>query len=328
MRWKSFHSAITAAIWVALGLASLILNEWSLTQLAQYMAYGIFAMGLAFIWGQAGILSFGQAIFFGIGGYCMGLVTLGQLPLAGDSTFAGLLLALIVPSIAAYVLGRLLFHGRGLAGAYLAIVTLCAAVIVETLAQQWSFIGGFNGLLGIPPFLVPWRTEADAYLTPTEIYFLMLAASLLVFLVLSYIIWSPIGTVLAAIRDNDQRTAFFGHDIVRYKVGAFVVSALVSGLAGALFVKQFGFAAPSLIGFGLSTEVLIWVAVGGRNVLLAAFLGALLVRSVEGELSDRLGNYWLLALGILFVVTVVLMPTGLFGRILMPQLPKRLRGES
>ena len=91
------------------------------------------------------------------------------------------------------------------------------------------------------------------------------AASLAVFLVLSYIIWSPVGTVLAAIRDNDQRTAFFGYDIVRYKVGAFVVSALVSGLAGALFVKQFGFAAPSLIGFGLSTEVLIWVAVGGAT---------------------------------------------------------------
>ena len=78
----------------------------------------------------------------------------------------------------------------------------------------------------------------------------------------------------------------------------------------------------------LAIVVLIWVAVGGRNVLLAAFLGALLVRSVEGELSDRLGDYWLLALGMLFVVTVVLMPTGLFGRVLMPQLPKRLRGES
>jgi urea transport system permease protein len=247
-------------------------------------------------------------------------------PVEFCSPFAGLLLALAMPSIAAYVLGRLLFHGRGLAGAYFAIVTLCAAVIVETLAQQWSFIGGFNGLLGIPSFLVPWRTDADAYLTPTEIYVLMLAASLLVFLVLSYIIWSPVGTVLAAIRDNDQRTSFFGYDIARYKVGAFVVSALVSGFAGALFVKQFGFAAPSLIGFGLSTEVLIWVAVGGRNVLLAAFLGALLVRTVEGELSARLGDYWLLALGVLFSVTVVLMPTGLFGRILAPPLPKRLRG--
>ena len=328
MRWQSTRSALTVAIWVALVLAPLFLNEWSLTQLALYMAYGIFAMGLAFIWGQAGILSFGQAIFFGIGAYCMGLVTLGRLPVLGDSTLVGLLLAMVMPAIAAYILGRPLFHGRGLAGAYFAIVTLCAAVIVEILAQQWSFIGGFNGLLGIPPFLASWRTEPDAYLTPTEIYVLMLAASLLVFLVLSHVIRSPVGTVLAAIRDNDQRTAFFGYDVPRYKIGAFVVSALVSGFAGALFVKQFGFAAPSLIGFGLSTEVLIWVAVGGRNVLLAAFLGALLVRSVEGALSDRLGDYWLLALGMLFVMTVVLMPTGLFGRILMLPLPRRLRGES
>ena len=100
----------------------------------------------------------------------------------------------------------------------------------------------------------------------------MLVAALFVFLILSYIVRSPIGTVLAAIRDDDRRTAFFGYNVVRYKVAAFVVSAAVSGLAGALFVKQFSFAAPSLIGFGLSTEVLIWVAVGGRNALLAAFL--------------------------------------------------------
>jgi urea transport system permease protein len=318
---------LTAIIWIALWLGPLILNEWNLTQLAQYMTYGIFAMGLAFVWGQAGILSFGQAIFFGIGGYCMGLVTLGQLPFLGDSTMVGLLLALVLSSLAAFALGRPLFHGRGLAGAYFAIVTLCAAVIVETLAQQWSFIGGFNGLLGIPPFAAAWRKGADAYLSATELYFLMLAAALIVFLILSYIVQSPIGTILAAIRDDDQRTAFFGYDIVRYKVAAFVLSAAVSGLAGALFVKQFGFAAPSLIGFGLSTEVLIWVAVGGRNALLAAFLGALLVRSGEGVLSDRLGDYWLLALGVLFVITVVLMPSGLFGRVLMPSVPRRLRRE-
>lgn len=154
---------------------------------------------------------------------------------------------------------------------------------------------------------------------------LMLVAALFVFLILSYIVRSPIGTVLAAIRDDDQRTAFFGYNVVSYKVAAFVVSAAASGLAGALFVKQFSFAAPSLIGFGLSTEVLIWVAVGGRNALLAAFLGALLVRSVEGVLSDRLGDYWLLALGVLFVITVVLMPSGLLGQILMPPVPRRFR---
>lgn len=324
----SFHTVLTAAIWLILGLAAFVLDEWSLTQLAQYMAYGIFAMGLAFVWGQAGILSFGQAIFFGIGAYCMGLVALDQLPMLGDGTPVGLLLAVVLPSMVAYILGRPLFHGRGLAGAYFAIVTLCAAVIVETLAQQWSFIGGFNGLMGIPPFLAPWRTGSDAYLTARETYLLTVALALMVFLVLLSIVRSPLGTILAAIRDDDRRTAFLGYDVVRYKVWAFVLSAAVSGLAGASFVKQFGFAAPSLIGFGLSTEILIWVAVGGRSVLLAAFLGALLVRSVEGVLSDRLGDYWLLALGILFIATVVLMPGGLFGRILTLPAPKRLRREA
>ena len=319
------RTMVTVGSWTLLGISSLVLDDWNLAQLAQYMAYGIFAMGLAFIWGQAGLLSFGQAIFFGIGGYSVGLVTLGHLPLLGSSTTCGFLLALLLPGCVSYALGRILFLGKGLSGAYFAIVTLCAAVVVETLAQQWSFIGGFNGLLGIPPLGAPWRSAADGYLTPVEDYLFMLAVAVLVFLGLLGVVRSPIGTVLAAIRDNDQRTAFFGYDVSRFKVWAFVVSAVVSGLAGGLFVTQFGFVAPSLIGFGLSTEVLIWVAVGGRNVLMAAFLGALLVRSVEGALSDRLGNFWLLALGVLFVVTVVLMPNGLFGRILALPPPRRFR---
>jgi len=170
-----------------------------------------------------------------------------------------------------------------------------------------------------------WRDDADPYLSTMEVYFLMLGVAFLIFLGLSFFIRSPIGTVFAAIRDNEERTAFFGYDIVRYKVGAFTISAVVSGIAGALFVKQFGFAAPSLIGLGLSTEVLIWVAVGGRNALLAAFLGALVVRSVEGALSERLGYYWVLLLGILFIATVIFMPSGIFGRILRPALPKRFQ---
>jgi urea transport system permease protein len=316
------------ALWTALALAPIVLGEWNLTQLAQYMAYGIFAMALAFIWGQAGILSFGQAIFFGIGGYSMGLVSLDRLPFLGDSAMAGLLLALILPAIAAYILGRLLFLGRGLSGAYFAIVTLCAAVVAQTLAEQWNYLGGFNGLLGIPPFTAPWHEVADMYMTARETYYLMFVIALFIFTGLLWIVRSPVGTVLAAIREDDRRTAFFGYDVTRYKVWAFVTSAVISGAAGALFAKQFGFVSPSLIGFGLSTEVLIWVAVGGRQVLMAAFLGALLVRWVEGLLSERLGSVWLLALGLLFAATVVLMPYGLFGRVLALQIPRRLRTMS
>ena len=325
MRSNKFSTHLTVGLWVAFALVPLALSQWNLTQLAQYMAYGIFAMALAFIWGQAGILSFGQAIFFGIGGYSMGLVALDRLPILGDSTITGLSLALVLPAVAAYILGRLLFLGRGLSGAYFAIVTLCAAVVVQTLAEQWNYLGGFNGLLGIPPFTSPWHDSADTYMTPRETYYFMLAIAAFVFVGLLLIVRSPVGTVLAAIREDDGRTAFFGFDVSRYKVWAFVTSAVVSGGAGALFAKLFGFVSPSLIGFGLSTEVLIWVAVGGRQVLMAAFLGALIVRWIEGLLSERLGNFWLLALGVLFAATVVLMPYGLFGRILALPLPWRLR---
>jgi urea transport system permease protein len=312
------------AMWMILVAAPIALDTWSLTQFAQYMTYGIFAMGLAFVWGRVGILSFGQAIFFGIGAYCMALVTSDAVPAVGKSTAVGLLLAALVPALVAYLLGQFLFRGRALGGAYFAVVTLCAAVIAQTLAEQSSFLGGFDGLLGIPPFSAPGR-GANEYLTQTETYLVMCFASLVVYLALSYVIRSPVGTILAAIRDNEGRTTFFGYNIVNYKAGAFALSGLVSGLAGALFVRQFGFAGPSLIGFALSTEVLIWVAVGGRNSLLGAFLGALLVRSVEGTLSERLGQYWLLVLGALFVVTVVLMPNGLFGRIFCDVIPRRLR---
>jgi ABC-type branched-subunit amino acid transport system permease subunit len=230
---------LTALVWAALLLAPLVLDEWRVSQLAQLLTYGIFALSLAFIWGQAGILCFGQAIFFGIGAYVMALVTLGKFPMFGASQWTGMLLASATAGVAAALLGLFLFRGRGLSGAHFAIVTL-------------------------------------------------------------------------------------GYDVLSAKLFAFTVSGGVAGLAGALFTAQFGFVSPPLLGFALSTEVLIWVAVGGRGVLLGALLGAILVRTVENTLSDSLGEYWLLAMGLLFIVIVVFAPEGLFGRLLRLPPPRRL----
>ena len=318
---------LSAAVWVALAACPLVIDAWAASQLAQYMTYGLFAMSLAFIWGQGGILCFGHALFFGIGAYAMALVTLGRLPALGDSQGVGLLLAILVAAGVANLLGRLLFHGRGLSGAFFAIVTLCTAFIVEIAAQHWRFVGGFNGLIGVPPLAAPWRSGAHAWLGPVESFYAVFAIVLAVYLVLLAIERSPFGTVFRTIRDNEYRTGFFGYDVTEYKTVAFTVSGAVAGLAGALFTAQFGFVSPALIGFALSTEVLIWTAVGGRGVLLAAFLGAVLVRSVEGVLSENLGNYWLLILGLLFVVTVVVAPRGLFGVVLSLPLPRRLAGR-
>lgn len=300
---------------LALVLAPLMLDDWRISQLAQLLTYGLFALSLAFIWGQAGILCFGQAIFFGIGAYIMALVTLGEVPILGASQWTGLLFATLGGGAAALVLGLFLFGGRGLSGAHLAIVTLCAAVVVEIAARRWDFIGGFNGLLGVPPLVVPWERE-DVYMTSVETYFLILGVVALVYLLLLWLSRSSYGTLLAAIRSNEDRTRFFGFDVTMAKLFAFALSGMIAGLAGAMFTAQFGFVSPPLVGFALSTEVLIWVAVGGREVLLAAVAGAMLVRWGENLLSDRLGQYWLLAMGLLFIVVVIMAPRGLFGRLL------------
>ena len=324
---KRLSVYITLCVWLVLLLAPLFLDEWRVSQIAQLLTYGLFAISLAFIWGQAGILCFGQAIFFGIGAYLMALVTLGRFPLIVESQWAGLLFAVIGPGIVAAVLGLFLFGGRGLSGAHFAIVTLCASVIAEVGARRWDFIGGFNGLLGVPPLMSP-VTRKDMFLTSTETYYLVFVFTAASYLLVLWLSRSAFGTLLAAIRSNEFRTRFFGYDVVIFKLFAFIVSAMLAGLAGGLFTAQFGFVSPPLVGFALSTEVLIWVAVGGRSVLMAAMLGAMLVRSVENTLSDTLGEYWLLTVGILFVIVVVFAPKGLFGGLLRLPAPSRFSQES
>ncbi|MCB5363598.1 branched-chain amino acid ABC transporter permease [Pusillimonas sp. CC-YST705] len=318
---------LTVAVWVALMVVPLFADEWSVSQMAQYVTYGILAMSLSFIWGQVGILCFGQAIFFGLGGYMMGLTTLERFTWFGGSQAMGMLLATLVPALAAYVLGKLLFVGKGLSGAFFAIVTLCAAFIVEICAQRIDFIGGFDGLLGVPPLMASWRT-GDDMLSANETFYFVLGSALVIYLIVLFIQRSPLGVALAAIRNNETRTASFGYRTIDYKVLAFTISGAMAGYAGALFTAQFGFVSPAIIGTALSTEVLIWVAVGGRAVLLAAFLGVLLVRTVESVLSTALGPYWLLTLGAFFILTVVVMPEGIFGRLMRLPLPKAWRAPT
>ena len=153
---SKYSRSLTVLFWAALAGAPLFLGGWNLGLLSQLMIYGIFAMSLAFIWGQGGLLCFGQSLFFGIGAYAMALTTKGMIPGVPAITLAGLVLAMILPALVAGLLGLALFKGRGLYGAYFGIVTLSAAVIAERLAINWSYIGGFNGILDVPPLRLEW----------------------------------------------------------------------------------------------------------------------------------------------------------------------------
>jgi branched-chain amino acid transport system permease protein/urea transport system permease protein len=148
------------------------------------------------------------------------------------------------------------------------------------------------------------------------LYYVILTIGFCVYLFCDRIVRSPFGTILAAMRSNEVRAEFFGYNIARYKIIIFAMGAAVAGLAGALFAAVTEFVSPTMLGFGLSTEVLIWVALGGKEVLLASFLGAMLVRMLEAFLSDLLTYYWILILGMFFVICVIFFPKGVFGKLL------------
>ena len=309
----------------AAATAPLFVEAWSLTQLSQYMTYGIFAMTLAFIWGQLGLLCFGHALFFGLGAYMMALSVKGMLPGLPASQLVGFALAVAAPGLWAVVFGYALFKGRSLTGAYFGIVTLAAAIIAERVAVNWNYVGGFNGILDIPALALKVGSWSWEISEPVPMYVTSLLFSAAVFALLFWLCRSPFGTLLRGVRDNETRTSFMGYDVPVIKTLAFAISGSLAGLAGALFTVQFYFVSPALVGFALSTEVLIWVALGGKEVILAAYLGAIIVKSVESFLSDTLGQYWLLVLGLLFTISVVFLPKGLLGGLLGLPLPWRFR---
>jgi urea transport system permease protein len=284
-------------------------------QMTQYFIYGIFAISLDVIWGYAGILSFGHAIFFGLGGYMMTLVTKQMIPYmtAFHSTYVGFIFAIGVPALLAVLLGYFLFYSR-IAGPYFAIVMLAIAVIFERIAVNWYYVGGFNGIFSIPPLTLSLPgVFSYEIIQPVMLYYVVLGITTGCYLFCHRVVHSPFGSILAAIKENEERVEFFGYNIVRHKIKIYAISASLAGLAGALFAAVFSFVGPTILGFTMSTEVLIWVILGGRGTLLGALLGAILVRSLEAFLSDIMASYWILFLAFIFIVCVMFFPKGVFG---------------
>lgn len=306
---------LALAVLLLFGLLPLIVGEGTLSGLSIYFCYALLALSLAFVWGHCGLLSLGHAVFFGVGAYAMSVTTLGMIPgLPGLlSTWVGLVLALAAPAFLAWLIGLFLFSSNNLRGAFFGIVTLAMAFVAERLAINWDYLGGLNGLMNVPPIVLGLNGAGPELWDPFPVYGVVLAALVLGYLVLRKVVRSDFGLALEALRQNEDRCRAFGYEPARLKTRAYVISAAIAGFAGALFVVQFGFASPSLIGFGLSAEALIWVAVGGRGSLLAAALGAVIVRLLEERLSGVLGDAWLLALGLLFIASVMFLPRGLIG---------------
>ena len=309
-----------------------VLNKYS-----RYLVLGILAMALSLSWGYTGILNLGQATSFGLGSYCMAMgLKLRTVPVhtgsAGLPDFMvwnnvetlpwfwepfhsmafAITAGIAVPVIFAILLGWFIFRGR-VTGVYVAIITLAVLVVVNLLIiDQQRFTGGFNGITDLAQ-LELFGLTFDAY-GSSSYYLIAVCLTFSLFFALA-ITKSKAGLIMQAIRDQENRVRYFGYDVASFKMFSFAASAGIAGLAGMLYTIVMEFASPTFLGVPLSLSVVIWCAVGGRQSLLGAMLGAIIVTGMQGALSESeiFLDTWMLIMGTLFVAVVLFLPKGLGG---------------
>lgn len=295
-----------------LALIPLTIGGYTTYILPQYMCFGILAMSLALIWGFTGILSFGQAGFFAIGGYLMGLVLSGTIPMGGF--FVALLLAAALGYAVAALLGYFLFSA-GVRDAYFVILTLALSIIVEQIAvSQSQLTGGWNGMFIMRPEIDLGVAKLNLY-GDVPAFYTVLAIAAVVYGLLHLYTRSRFGKIQVGIRENEPRLLSLGVNTAWRKTAVFGLSGAVAAFAGALYAMHSGFVSPSLGGVLFSTEVVVWVAIAGRSSLIGALLGGIAVSWLSNFLSTLTPAYWQLFLGLLFIVTIAFFRGGVAGAI-------------
>lgn len=307
----SAKNALLGVALLVLLVAPTVLQGYFVGLLILGFIFSIFAISVDLVWGYAGILTFGHAAFFGLGAYVTGTVATS---LALETIgLVGLALAFVTSALLGGVIAGALF-ARGISEEYFTIITLAVAIVASQGAIILSNItGGANGLSGIPsvgisiPGILSYSVSGDQF------YFVALGALIAVFLIGKRIIRSPFGTVLVGIDENETKISSLGYDPIRYKTLVFALSAGVAGFAGALYALHSGFISPPILGFVLSTEVLIWVLIGGRGTLVGPAIGATILILAENMFSGIFLSTWVLLLGASLIVVVLVFPTGIVG---------------
>ena len=314
-------------------------DAFRLNLFGKYLTFGFVVLGLVLCWGDAGILSLGQGVFFGLGGYCMAMFLkleastpeatkiqstpgipdfmdwnqITELPLLWQPfhslTFT-IIAVVVVPALLALVIGVAMFTRR-VGGTYFAIITQAfAAILTILIVGQQGYTGGINGITDLRT-LHGWDIRTDS---AKEVLYFINAGLLLGCLLLAHFVRrSKLGRILVAMRDKEDRVRFSGYDVAGFKVFVFVFAAALAGIGGAMFTLQVGFMSPSFVGIVPSIEMVIYCAVGGRTSLLGAVYGAVLVGWARTTFSEAAPEAWLFAMGSLFIIIVVAFPNGLAG---------------
>lgn len=357
-RWFSQRGLGSLALLalVILVVFPLTLDVFRLNLVGKYLTYGFVAIGLVMLWGYGGVLSLGQGVFFGLGGYCMAMFLkleasdpvstkiqstpgipdfmdwnqLTALPIWWEPfrylPFA-LLAVIAVPTLLAFVVGFAMFKRR-VGGVYFAIITQAVALILSVLIiGQQGYTGGVNGITDLKTML-GWdiRTESAR----TVLYYVNAVLLIVAILLCRWVQLSKLGTLLLAMRDKEDRVRFSGYDVSMFKVFVFCLAAALSAVGGAMFALQVGFMSPSFVGIVPSIEMVIFAAVGGRMSLVGAVYGTLLVNFGKTFFSESFPEMWLFLMAALFIGVVMAFPDGLAGlyeRHVKPRLARRSEAQ-
>ncbi len=315
------------------------LDIFRLNLVGKYLCYAFVAIGLVMVWGYGGVLSLGQGVFFGLGGYAMAMFLkleasdpestkiqstpgipdfmdwnqITELPtfwLPFKSLPLTLILVIVVPTALAWLVSYAMFKRR-VGGVYFAIITQAVALILSVLIiGRQGYTGGVNGMTDLKT-LLGWdiRTDSAKYI----LYFVCCALLIGSVLLCGWIQRSKLGTLLLAMRDKEDRVRFSGYDVANFKVFAFCLAAALSAIGGAMFTLQVGFMSPSFVGIVPSIEMVIYAAVGGRMSLVGAVFGALLVNWGKTVFSESFPDLWLFLMAALFIGVTMAFPDGLAG---------------
>jgi len=316
--------------------SALHVQDYLVTLVGKYLCYALLALSVDLVWGFCGILSLGHGAFFALGGYAMGIYLMRQIGTRGvygnpdlpdfmvflnwkelpwywygfEYFPFAILMVLLAPGLLAFVFGWFAFRSR-VTGVYLSIITqaMTFALLLAFFRNDMGF-GGNNGLTDFKDIL---GYAVQAPRTRGVLFFLSAFALALCFVMARKIVSSKLGRILVSIRDAESRTRFLGYRVEHYKLFVFTVSAMMAGIAGALYVPQVGIINPSEFSPENSIETVIWTAFGGRGTLWGAAIGAIVVNAAKSWLTGVMPDAWLFMLGGLFIVVTLFMPKGIAG---------------
>ncbi|CDZ57573.1 urea ABC transporter permease subunit UrtC [Neorhizobium galegae] len=350
--FRALEGRIVVAVGILLGIGILVpalnlltppdsalhIPTYAMSLFGKYLCYALLALALDLVWGYCGILSLGHGAFFALGGYAMGMYLMRQIGPRGvygnpilpdfmvflnykelpwfwhgfDWFIFAMAMVIVVPGLLAFIFGWFAFRSR-VNGVYLSIITqaMTYALLLAFFRNDMGF-GGNNGLTDFKDIL-GFSVQADG--TRAVLFFMSALMLSLCLILASAIVRSKFGKVLVGVRDAESRVRFLGFRVENIKLFTFVVSAMMAGIAGALFVPQVGIINPGEFAPANSIEVVVWTAVGGRGTLIGPIIGAILVNGGKSFFTGAFPEIWLFALGALFICVTLFLPRGIVGTI-------------